>query len=75
MDTLTFDVDGMTCGGCTGSVQRALSAVDGLSNVHVSLRPGTATMDADSARVTPEQIEAVIGRAGYRAKAHVDAHT
>jgi len=32
MQTLTCDVDGMTCGGCTGSVQFALSAVDGLSD-------------------------------------------
>jgi copper chaperone CopZ len=75
MQTLTFDVDGMTCGGCTGGVQRALSAVDGLSNVHVSLHPGSATMDADGARVTSEQIQAVIGRAGYRSKAHVSSHT
>ncbi len=71
MQNLIFDVEGMTCGGCTGSVQRALSAIAGLTNVHVSLHPGSATMDADTARVTPEQIEAVIGRAGYRAKAHV----
>jgi hypothetical protein len=27
MQTLIFDVTGMTCGGCTGSVQRALSKV------------------------------------------------
>lgn len=73
MQTLTSAVDGMTCGGCTGSVQRALSAVDGLSNVHVSLHPGWATMEADGARVTPEQIEAVIGRMGFRAKARVAA--
>ena len=75
MHTLTIDVDGTTCGGCTGSVQNALSAVDGLSNVHVSLHPGSATMDADGARVTPEELEAVIGRARYRSKAHVGSHT
>ena len=32
MQTLSFDVSGMTCGGCTGSVQRALSKIDGVSH-------------------------------------------
>ena len=53
MQTLKFDVHGMTCGGCTGRVQRALSKIDGVSHVDVSLRPGTATLEADTARVTP----------------------
>ena len=31
MQTLSFDVCGMTCGGCTASVQRALSKINGVS--------------------------------------------
>ena len=31
MQTLSFDVSGMTCGGCTGSVKRALSKTCGVS--------------------------------------------
>ena len=31
MQSLSFDVSGMTCGGCTGSVQRALSKIDDVS--------------------------------------------
>ena len=70
MQTLKFDVHGMTCGGCTGSVQRVLSKIDGVSHVDVSLRPGTATLEADMARVTPGQIEAAISSLGYQAKLH-----
>ena len=70
MQTLKFDVHGMTCGGCTGSVQRALSKIDGVSHVDVSLQPGTATLEADMARVTPGQIEAAISGLGYQAKLH-----
>ena len=66
MQTLSFDVTGMTCGGCTGSVQRALSQLDGVSHVEVTLRPGTATMQAD-ARVTPAQIELAIIGLGFGA--------
>ncbi len=70
MQALKFDVHGMTCGGCTGSVQRALSKIDGVSHVDVSLRPGTATLEADTARVTPGQIEAAISSLDYQAKLH-----
>ena len=39
MQTLKFDVHGMTCGGCTGSVQRALGKIAGVSHVAVSVSP------------------------------------
>ena len=74
MQTLSFDVSGMTCGGCTGSVQRALSKIDGVSHAEVTLRPGVATVVADPARVTSGQIEAAITGLGYPAKARAAAH-
>ena len=74
MQTLSFDVNGMTCGGCTSSVQRALSELDGISHVEVSLSPGVATVVADPARVTPAQIESAITHLGYPAKAKPAAH-
>ena len=70
MQTLNFDVLGMTCGGCTGSVQRALSKIDGVSHVDVSLSPGSATLKTDPACVTPTQFEAAIGSLGYQARVH-----
>ena len=69
MATLSFDVSGMTCGGCTGSVQRALSRIGGVSHAEVTLRPGAATVVVDPARVTSAQIEAAITQLGYPAKA------
>ena len=73
MQTLSFDVSGMTCGGCTGSVQRALGKVVGVSHAEVTLRPGTATVVADPALVTSAQIEALISRLGFPAKARPSA--
>jgi copper chaperone CopZ len=69
MQTLSFDVSGMTCGGCTGSVQRALSKLDGITDAKVSLSPGLATVVIDPARVTSSQIESAISLMGYPAKA------
>lgn len=69
MQTLSFDVSGMTCGGCTGSVQRMLSKIDGVSHAEVTLNPGVASMVADPERITSAQIEAAINGLGYPAKA------
>ena len=74
MQTLSFDVSGMTCGGCTASVQRALCKIDGVVQAEVTLRPGVATVVVDAARVTSGQLEAAITQLGYPAKARTAEH-
>ena len=74
MQTLSFDVNGMTCGGCTGSVQRALGKLDGISHAEVTLNPGVATVVIDPTKVTPAQIESAISHLGYPARAKPAAH-
>ena len=74
MQSFGFDVSGMTCGGCTGSVQRTLSKIDGVSHAEVTLQPGVASVVADPDRVTSAQIEAAITGLGYPAKARPAAH-
>lgn len=69
MNTFKFDISGMTCGGCTGSVQRTLKKIDGVSHAEVTLNPGVATVVTDPARVSPAQIELAITSLGYPAKA------
>ena len=75
MQTFSFDVSGMTCGGCTGSVQRTLSKIDGVSHAEVTLHPGLASVVADPERVTSAQIEAAITGLGYQAKARPAAQS
>ena len=75
MQTFVFDVRGMTCGGCTGSVQRALAKIDGVGHAEVTLRPAVATVAADPARVTATRIEAVITQLGYAATLRPAEHT
>lgn len=69
MSALTFDIKGMSCGGCVAGVSRALEKLDGVTDVHVSLQPGQATLQADPARVTPAQIAMAISKLGYPASA------
>ena len=65
MQTLSFDVTGMTCGGCASSVQRALSKLDGVSHAEVTLRPGVAVVAVDPDRVSATEIEMVMAGISY----------
>lgn len=67
MKTLTFDIQGMTCGGCVSSVQTALEKVDGVRSVKVSLNPGAVTLQADLSIASAANIQAAISRLGYLA--------
>ena len=67
MQTITFDVRGMSCGGCTGSVKHALAKLDGVIHVEVTL-PGTVIVHADQTRIAPVQIESAITKLGYAAE-------
>ena len=65
MQTETLKVTGMTCGGCTGSVTRALKSVKGVSNVEVSLAAGEATVKYQEGETSPDQLKAAVIEAGY----------
>lgn len=68
METFKLDVKGMSCGGCTSSVQRAISGLDGVKTVEVTLQPGSATVEADPARVTAQKIVSTLAAMGYEAR-------
>jgi|JI8StandDraft_1071087.scaffolds.fasta_scaffold1620265_1 copper chaperone len=65
MQTEHLKVTGMTCGGCTGNVTRALKAVAGVSDVNVSLSPGEATVRYDEQRTSPGELKSAVTGAGY----------
>lgn len=60
-----MNVSGMTCGGCTNTVTRALQAIPGVSDVNVSLSPGQATVKYDENLTSPMQLKSVVTGAGY----------
>jgi len=39
-----FQVEGMTCGGCAGSVENTLSAIPGIESVEIDLASGKVTI-------------------------------
>lgn len=57
--THTYNVSGMTCGGCQVKVQRLLSAVKGVRNVMIDLARGLVAIDMDTHISTRELAEAL----------------
>lgn len=59
-DTVTLDIKGMTCGGCTLATRTVLERLDGVTKADVSYEKKNAVVTFDSAKVTVvEMIEAV----------------
>ena len=60
----TIKITGMRCGHCVGAVTKALSDIDGVSNVKVDLDKGEANYDEETP-VSPEKIKEVISTIGF----------
>jgi copper chaperone len=67
METTTIKVEGMSCGGCVKSVTGVLTALDGVAKAEVSLEQKQAVVEFDAAKVTRDQLKAVIEDAGFDA--------
>ena len=61
--TLQFSVDGMSCASCVARVEKAVTAVPGVSNVSVNLASETVRMDGPV-----EPVVAALQAAGYPAR-------
>lgn len=62
----TLRVDGMTCAGCSASVEHALKKVDGVIDVKAAPGPkGTFRIKFDDEKVGLEKIKKVIDDAGF----------
>ena len=68
LETNEFEVQGMTCEGCTQSVENALSELPGVSRCEVSLAKGKVRVLFDAARLTSKRIAERIQQLGYEAK-------
>jgi len=60
-------IEGMHCAACVGRVEKALSAVPGVSAARVNLTTAEAAVEYDPLRTAPPQFVAAVDRAGYTA--------
>ena len=62
-----FTVTGMTCSACSAHVEKAVSALEGVSGVNVNLLGGSMQVDYDPAAQNPDSSIAAVTRSGYGA--------
>ncbi len=63
----TIKIEGMSCEHCQMAVNKAISGVDGVSNVEVNLKDGQTTVDFDEGKTNTNVIKAAVVEAGYKA--------
>ena len=66
MRVRVFRVRGMRCGGCAEAVETALSSIDGVDRVSVSLESGRVTVVYDPGRVRLVDIVRSVERLGFK---------
>ncbi|HLZ20145.1 MAG TPA: copper ion binding protein [Smithellaceae bacterium] len=60
----SIKIKGMSCQHCVMAVTKALGAIDGIKDVQVDLKTGTATYD-ETKPVDAKVVAAAITKAGY----------
>ena len=61
----TMIIEGMMCGHCTGRVEKALSAIDGVDKVEMSLEDKSAVLSL-SKEVDDKVLTDAVTEAGYK---------
>ena len=67
MSEIKIKIEGMSCMHCVGRVKQALSALAGISEANVEV--GSASVKFDEAKLSRQDIETAIKKAGYKVAA------
>ena len=65
MQTVTLNIDGMTCGGCVKSVTRLLGGVEGVEKAEVSLENKNAVVTFDESKTDADALVDAVEDGGY----------
>ena len=66
IQTVNFDVQGMTCAGCEESIKHAVNELDGIVNVIPSYEKENTEVKFDKTKISKEDIEKAINSTGYK---------
>ncbi len=69
-ERLTLSVPGIHCEGCVATIQAALMLEDGIGAVEGDARAKRVEVRYARSKISPQQIEAAIGRLGYPVAKH-----
>lgn len=60
-----YQVNGMMCGHCAASVEKAIKAVNGVNDAKVSLEDKNVVVNFDEQQVNDTDIKKAVDAAGY----------
>ena len=66
IQTVNFDVQGMTCAGCEESIKHAVNELDGIVSVIPSYEKENTEVKFDKTKISKEDIEKAINSTGYK---------
>lgn len=66
IQTVNFDVKGMTCASCEEHVKHAVNELEGIVNINASYEKANAEVEFDNTKTTKEDIEKAINSTGYK---------
>lgn len=66
IQTVNFDVKGMTCSACEEHVKHAVNELDGIVNINASYEKANAEVEFDNTKTTKEAIQKAINSTGYK---------
>lgn len=73
VQTVSFDIAGMTCTSCEEHVKHAVNELPGIVEVAASYEKGGATVTFDQTKSSAEEIQAAIDETGYKVTGHQTA--
>lgn len=65
MEKVQFKIGGMSCSFCTETIRQAVTRMDGVKEVHVSLAHEEALIEYDPSKVTPADLKDTLTAVGY----------
>ena len=68
MEKATYNVDGMTCGGCTSSLEKLLTKETGIDTATASFENNSCDIVFNPAIVSDEKIAEIVDKAGFEFK-------
>lgn len=66
IQTVIFDIKGMTCNGCASHVENDVNKLPGILNVNASYEEANAKVEFDQTKVSLNQIKKAINGTGYK---------
>lgn len=70
IETVSFEISGMTCSGCEEHVKRSVSKLAGFIEVHADFKNGGAEVKFDKTKSSLDEVIASINETGYTVTNH-----